>query len=162
MNATKKEYTWTKFSQRYKPVKQRQEARLDLAFITPSLLAYVKKFEHKKLIKSTKNNSIDHKALIITIDYLNFKPGPGVFRVPKKIIDRLDYGKTVVTSMRRTINEHKEEPQPDWSLHGWTTREHYSRLTKEVKGKQILEAMISNCILETQNFTNNLNVKECN
>ena len=82
-------------------MKQRQEATLDLAFIIPSLLAYVEKFEHKKLIQSTKNNSIDHKALIITIDYLHFKPGPGVFRVPKTIIDRLDYGKTMVTSIEK-------------------------------------------------------------
>ncbi len=67
----------------------------------------------------------------------------------------------MVTSMRRTINKHTEEPQPDWSLHGWTTREHYSRLTKQIKGKKILEAMISNCIVETQNFTMSLNAKEC-
>ena len=65
----------------------------------------------------------------------------------------------MVTSMGRTINEHTEEPQPDWSLHRWTTREHYSRLTKQVKGKQIQEAMISNCILEARKISKRLERK---
>ena len=43
---------------------------------------------------------IDHKAYIITIDYLNFKPGKGNFRVPQSIIEKEDYADIMVTSMR--------------------------------------------------------------
>ena len=132
-----------------------------MAFVSPTVLAYVEKFEQKRLIQSTENCKIDHKALILTIDYLNFKPGPGVFRVPQKVIKRLDYGKAMINTIRRTINEHTEIPQSDQIVNTWTTREHYSRLTKELKGNQVLQAMISSCILETQTFLKNLNKNEC-
>ena len=67
----------------------------------------------------------------------------------------------MINTIRRTINEHTELPQSDEIVNTWTTREHYSRLTKEVKGKQILQAMISSCILETQAFLKKLNKNEC-
>ena len=99
-NPDKKEYTWTIFSKRFIPVKDRQEARLDMVFMSTTVLAYVEKFEHKKLIESTENMKIDHKACIITIDYLNFKPGKGNFRVPQSTIEKEDYADIMVTSMR--------------------------------------------------------------
>ena len=107
-----------------------------MAFLSPTLLPYVEKFEHKKLIHSTEHCRIDHKALILTIDYLNFKPGKGVFRVPQKIIERLDYGAAMISIIRRTINEHTKEPLEDWTIHEWTTKQHYSRLPEKMKGKK--------------------------
>ena len=108
-----------------------------MAFLSPPLLPYVEHFEHKKLIHSTESCRIDHRAILLTIDYLNFKPGKGDFRVPQNIIENLDYGKDMVTTIRRTINEHTLNPQPDWSLHEWTTKMHYSRLSDDKNTRSI-------------------------
>ena len=103
-----------------------------MVFLSTMVLAFVKDFQHKK-IESTDNIKIDHKAFIITIDYLNCKPGKGNFRVPQSIIKLDDYAEVMLTSIRQTINKHTENPLDFGSIHGWSTKDHYSRLPEGKK-----------------------------
>ena len=94
LNATKKEYTWTKFSKKYVTVKQRLESRLDMAFISTSLLTYQLKTTLKYHFKEI--FSVDESILLLKYIYMLLQ----FFLQLYKTISILDHDPTELRALK--------------------------------------------------------------
>ena len=90
LNDNKKDFTWTNNANKS------QRGRLDMAVVSNTMLPFITQFKSVPKLKS------DHKPLLLSIDFTNFKRGRGYWKFNNSLLNNPEYVNIVKKSLRKT------------------------------------------------------------